>query len=409
MDGSRRALIGYLALTGASVYAGAGAMRGLRIPPILDPRAAPRTAHHSDSNFSASAEGAFFQQVDGDALTWRAFEPEPILKIKGTFHLRLDNIHPGATLEVSGPGRVSGERIENLRRTVTGDTGANTLTLRWHFPQQTTYRFSVIGDTGGGRELAWTLERSQQLGMHFMLLLGDIYYQSGDYQRAVTALNHSPLPVYATIGNHDLRNGPDWFLADQFIAHIGPTNSTFKLGGIQFVNLDTAADTIPWSGGGRGRLLRALPALADNPGIRDYVVFTHRPITDPRAVTDRPNDHSIENFGEDGWLYRQLVSRGVRSILNGHIHKTIEFEDRQLRTYIAGEGLAHLDLVGGKQVARILVGEVAAGELVAYHWEPMNMPFEFHCSQRLRQDMAEYGDHFSEALAKLNIHCASSI
>ncbi len=409
MDGSRRALVGYLALTGASVYAGAGAMRGLRIPPILDPRAAPRTAHHSDSNFSASAEGAFFQQVDGDALTWRAFEPEPILKIKGTFHLRLDNIHPGATLEVSGPGRVSGERIENLRRTVTGDTGANTLTLRWRFPQQTTYRFSVIGDTGGGRELAWTLERSRQLGMHFMLHLGDIYYQSGDYQRAVTALNHSPLPVYATIGNHDLRNGPDWFLADQFIAHIGPTNNTFKLGGIQFVNLDTAADTIPWSGGGRGQLLHALPALTDNPGIRDYVVFTHRPITDPRAVADRPNDHSIENFGEDGWLYRQLVSRGVRSILNGHIHKTIEFEDRQLRTYIAGEGLAHLDLVGGKQIARILVGEVAAGELVAYRWESMNMPFELHCSQRLRQDMAEYGDRFSETLAKLSIHCASSI
>jgi len=409
VDGSRRALVGYLALTGASVYAGAGAMRGLRIPPILDPRAAPRTAHHSDSNFSASAEGAFFQQVDGDALTWRAFEPEPILKIKGTFHLRLDNIHPGATLEVSGPGRVSGERIENLRRTVTGDTGANTLTLRWRFPQQTTYRFSVIGDTGGGRELAWTLERSRQLGMHFMLHLGDIYYQSGDYQRAVTALNHSPLPVYATIGNHDLRNGPDWFLADQFIAHIGPTNNTFKLGGIQFVNLDTAADTIPWSGGGRGQLLHALPALTDNPGIRDYVVFTHRPITDPRAVADRPNDHSIENFGEDGWLYRQLVSRGVRSILNGHIHKTIEFEDRQLRTYIAGEGLAHLDLVGGKQIARILVGEVAAGELVAYRWESMNMPFELHCSQRLRQDMAEYGDRFSETLAKLSIHCASSI
>ena len=409
MDGSRRALVGYLALTGASVYAGAGAMRGLRIPPILDPRAAPRTAHHSDSNFSASAEGAFFQQVDGDALTWRAFEPEPILKTKGTFHLRLDNIHPGATLEVSGPGRVSGERIENLRRTVTGDTGANTLTLRWRFPQQTTYRFSVIGDTGGGRELAWTLERSRQLGMHFMLHLGDIYYQSGDYQRAVTALNHSPLPVYATIGNHDLRNGPDWFLADQFIAHIGPTNNTFKLGGIQFVNLDTAADTIPWSGGGRGQLLHALPALADNPGIRDYVVFTHRPITDPRAVADRPNDHSIENFGEGDWFYRQLVSRGVRSILNGHIHKTIEFEDRQLRTYIAGEGLAHLDLVGGKQIARILVGEVAAGELVAYRWESMNMPFELHCSQRLRQDMAEYGDRFSETLAKLSIHCASSI
>ncbi|HJP08610.1 MAG: metallophosphoesterase [Arenicellales bacterium] len=407
MSGTRRAFLGYTALAGATVLAGAAGMRGVRFPPLrFDPDPVPRSARHSRLGFGAQGNGAYFQREDEDQLVWRAFVPEPILRTNGTFTLRVGNIHPQAHLTVEGEVSLFSEKAQGLFRQVTGRTDNGAAILRWTLPHNESYRFTAIGDTGGDRELAWALERSQQLGAHFILHLGDIYYQLGDYDRAVAALAGSPLPVYTTAGNHDVHKGLDWSLADQFLSRIGPTNSTFQLGGIQFVNLDSAADTIPWSGGGRGRLLRALPALADNPGIRDYVVFTHRPISDPRPVDSRPSDHSIKRLGEDNWLYKELTRRGVSNVLNGHIHNTFEVEDRQLNVWIAGEGLAHRDIVHGRQVARILVGDVTPGQAVGYRWEELAMPFESHCNSRLRRDMEKYAGHFAEQLERLAQACS---
>ncbi|HAA35836.1 MAG TPA: hypothetical protein DCE12_03370, partial [Gammaproteobacteria bacterium] len=86
-------------------------------------------------------------------------------------------------------------------------------------------------------------------------------------------------------------------------------------------------------------------------------------------IEEQPSDHSIENFGEGEWLREQLLRIGARTILNGHIHNTIERDDQGLYTYIAGEGLAHLDIVksqghvdwfkhSAEKSARILIGEV---------------------------------------------------
>ena len=409
MTGSRRAFLGYTLLTGMTVLAGAAGLRGIRFPPLqFEPEGSPRAARHSVLSFTAQGSGAYFQREDEEQLVWRAYVPEPVLLASGGFALRVGNIHPEAQLSVEDKVTGLSETTEGLFRHVTGRVDGGEAILRWVLPHRDSYRFTAIGDTGGDRELAWTLERSRQLGAHFLLHLGDLYYQPGDYDSAVTILDGAPLPVYTAVGNHDLHRGLDWSLADQFVTGIGPTNSTFQLGGIQFINLDTALDTVPWSGGERGRLLRALPTLEGNPGIRDYVVFAHRPINDPRPETERPSDHSIEGLGEDNWLYTELARRGVRNVLNGHIHGNFEAQDRQFNVWISGEGLAHLDIVHGRQVARILVGDVNPGLAVDYHWEALSMPFEFHCNSRLRNDMETYTGHFELQLERLQQICGKA-
>ena len=343
---SRRQFLGALTLVGAGVGINALAMRGLRMPLMAEPRHVKHEAWHSENHFNASADGAFFTEVKGPFLSWRAFTPEPTLKIQGAFQVTVDNIHPQAILSREGEGQIQEESIDGLKRTVLGDTEpGKELRLHWQVPFADSYRFAAIGDTGGGRELDWTMQQAHQLGAQFLLLLGDLYYQPGDDLNVIQNLSRSPVPVYAAYGNHDIVRSFDQQLLHWFERGVGPRNSTFRLGGIQFVNLDTAADTIPWSGGMRGALLRQFPPLEDNPSIRDYVIFSHRPITDLRPIEEQPSDHSIENFGEGEWLREQLLHIGARTILNGHIHNSLERDDQGLYTYIAGEGLAHLDIV----------------------------------------------------------------
>ena len=413
----RRQFLTSLALVAAGTGLSALAMRGVRLPFMPEPRHVSHQATHRSGTFAVAADGAFFVRDDEASLLWRAFEPEPRLQVTGRFDLHLDNIHPDAVLTPS-PGVVNlEERIDGLNRRVTGEIkDIPQGVLHWHVPFADEFTFAAIGDTGGDRELAWTLERAQALGAKFLLLIGDIYYQPGDDQTALKHLSSSPLPVYAAIGNHDVVRTWDRQLLHWFEESVGPRNSIFRLGGIQFVNLDTATDTIPWSAGQRGVLLSQMPHLSENPGIRDYVVFSHRPITDLRPPEQQPTDHSIENFGEGEWLRSELLNRGVRNILNGHIHASIERDDQGLHTFIAGEGMAHLDIVRSRgeaawfdgpeqRQARILMADVRPQEPVRYRWENLLMPLAAHCNTRLRDDMAREQGHFDALLNHLERLC----
>lgn len=369
----RRFLIvaGLSALGGALGYA---YVKGVRYPRLHFTPDVQRTAFEQEG-IKVQAHGAVFQEVTpDDVLKFRAYVPEPRFDLNvmsgQRWRLKLENVHLDANLVVDPSQPGLSERRDNLMRIVEAEAKTNTSwRVRWKFPKSDTYRFVVIGDTGGGTELDWVLQRSVELGADFIVHLGDFNYDSGDLERAATALNGSTIPTFVAIGNHDFREG--WQPIYAHFTHLmGPRNSSFRLGGIQFLNLDTATDFWPPDRGERMRLLQQFPVGEPDRSIRDFVVFTHRPL------------HEVNGPGEADWLRKQLLDRGMNKLLAGHVHIKEELDDGGLYTYISGQGLAHADLIVGKPIASMLVADVAPDQPVQYHWVPLNMPFEAHCNAR---------------------------
>ena len=387
-------LAGLGALGGAVGYA---YVKGVRYPLLaFTPGVSPTVAEQE--GLEVQAHGAVYQGTTEDgAIRFRAYVPEPRLDVRTesglSWRLLLENMHPNAALTIDSP-LVLSEQRSNLTRIVEAETKSNgSWQLTWKFPKQNNYRFTVIGDTGGGTELDWVLTRSVELGADFIVHLGDLNYDKGDLQRAAEAFNKASIPSFVAIGNHDFREG--WQpLYKHFNQLIGPRNSSFRLGGIQFLNLDTATDFWPPDRGARLHLLQQFPTGELNPAIQDFIAFTHRPL------------NTISGPGEADWLRKQLLDRGVSSLLAGHDHVKNEIDDRGLHTFISGQGLAHADLIVGRPVAEILVADVTPGQRVQFHWEPLNMELEAHCNIR-NWDVLEILDK-PESLARLKKVCKKS-
>jgi len=377
----------FLLMAASGLVAGGAAYtyrRGLRLPLLHFAGRGPATQWHGDG-LQVTADGAVFQHAGEQGLRFRAFVPEPRFTLRGdrgrSARIRVENLHPEARLEVEGVERSAAsldEARQNLIRTVTAiPSGTGEASIGWRFPRSSQYRFAVIGDSGGGTELQWVLERAARLGADFLIHLGDLYYEKSDVAGAPRALNAADIPTFAAIGNHDFHLG--WQpLYPEFVRAIGPTNSLFSLGGVEFVNFDTAAGFLPAARGHRARILQGLRRPAGDQGIRDRVAFTHSPLSDP----DPGRDHTVGREAERQWLKERLLSSGTHTLLAGHIHIRDEFDDQGLHTYIAGQGLAHADLITGRQYADILLGDVEPGAPVRYQWQPLNMPFEAHCNAR---------------------------
>lgn len=377
----------FLFLSGGGLAALAAAYaygRGVRYP-LLGFAGTGPTVAASAGGAEVTAQGAVFQEVRQDAFRFRAFVPEPAFAVRGDrgaeVRIVIENLHTEAALDVKpSPSFPVSEDRDGLTRSLVLTAAPAKRRFAWRFPRPEAYRFAAIGDTGGGAELHWVLERAAELGADFLIHLGDIYYEDGDFERAAANLNGAAIPTYATIGNHDFHDG--WRpVYPRFHRVVGPSNTGFTLGGIEFVGFDTAADFIPVARGRRAQLLENLRPVDTGAGIRDRVAFTHMPLRDPQEG----RSHAVGRDAEAQWLRSRLLASGTRNLLVGHIHIKEEFDDQGLRTYITGQGLGHADLIGDgpyRRFAEILLGDVGPGEPVRYQWRPLNMPFEAHCNAR---------------------------
>ena len=313
-----------------------------------------------------------------ESIDLRAIAPEPQLEVipahTGAVRLTINNIAQDAQLEISGDPQA------NVHETVDGITryldiqhgGSSSLTLTWRLRSLDGFRFAVIGDTGGGLELGWSIRRAQELGALFLLHLGDFNYNEGEYESAIRQFYDAPLPVYISIGNHDFHD--DGLIYHQFLRQIGPMNHTFVLADTRFVNIDSAADFFPANSGNRGRLMQQL--LESDRVFSGQVFFTHRPFKDPRPG----EDHVIGGVGEIDWLCGLIRKIGCQNILTGHVHHSTELDYRGLRQWTVGEGTGHEDLVHQTQVARLLLGSAQKGRPIEYQWQALNLPWEMHTS-----------------------------
>lgn len=351
-----------------------GLWHGVRYPPPRwDPAPRPHAAE-SAQGFGVRAEGAYFVDEVSGELVFRAFTPAPVLEISAqralTARVALTNVHPEATASIEGP--VSQRARTNARHLEATLAAGQSARVAFAFPRRDVYHFAAIGDAGGLGELAWCIRRARALGADFLLHLGDVDYTPDAFGSAKRILAEARIPVYAAIGNHDVESPFPEFGAE-FTRLFGPRNFVFTLAGVTFLDLDTSADTMLPSRGERGRLLRrvaAEPKAERSP----LIVFTHRPLRDPRTHSVDDEGHALNSRWESGWLRRQLLALGADALLTGHIHESHEFDDGGLHTYIAGEGLGLADVQANAPVASILVGEFAPGGPVRFHWEPLEMP-----------------------------------
>jgi hypothetical protein len=374
MRAVRRTLASLGLLTIAVV--GAGLWHGVRFPPPHWETAARPTRAESPRGYRVEADGAYLVELRGDVPVFRAFVPEPSIRVQTTApvpaEVVLENVHPQATAEGHGI------EASGLRRTLRVEPPDRDARWRFRFPERAVYSFAAIGDTGGLAALRWALERADALGADFLLHLGDIGYTEDAFEKAAVTLARAPLPVFAAIGNHDLE-GPWTDPSRDFTHTLGPRNSRFTLAGVTFANLDTAADTFLPMRGARGELLRKLAAERSGPERTPLVVFTHRPLYDPRVLAGTrayADAHALDRGWESGWLRETLLALGTEALLAGHIHESHHFDDHGLPTWVSGEGLALRDLETGEQVSRILVGTWRPGESVRLRFEPLQMPPE---------------------------------
>ena len=340
----------------------------------LDP--APRPIERENSfGVKITAEGAYFKQSEKFHL--RAFKPEVKLHVRlngknQPITIKIENIHPHSTLRIDGKPEQLSEKKSGLLREITiqDPKKGDVLNLTWVFPRKDSYRFAAIGDTGGDKYLAWSLIRAQEVDADFLLLLGDIYYDSTDIARSRVLMNAAKIPVYAAVGNHDYRDDGRNTI-DIFTENIGPVNARFELLGHCFINLDTGKFVYPPHKGERAGLLTAelVNHKRKSSNCTDYIVFTHKPvISDFKNSLFPKAEHTLHGY-DALWLLDRLQQLENVTIIAGHIHDNFEFKQDELSTFVSGNGLAGAALNKEDSLARILVGTIQKETPLKTDWE----------------------------------------
>jgi predicted phosphodiesterase len=182
-------------------------------------------------------------------------------------------------------------------------------TYRFRPIARESYSFLVTGDPHGRGE---NLRKALHLrsGALFAFCLGDITHRGlePEFEEVAKVAAQSPIPVYFTIGNHDLMNGGRRIYRSLF----GAETYSFWVGRDLFAVFDTAAKH-PYLGDDR---IAWLDKVLSAPGARHRLAFMHIPPIDPR-----PNrDHAITWGPLRRGVLRTLEERGVEVAFAGHIH-----------------------------------------------------------------------------------------
>lgn len=188
--------------------------RGLRYPALSFEHNAP-----SSTLSTAQLNLTLKDCIAVDDTTLRAIAPEPSVTVQlanGNSSFKVTNIDTNAILEINRGHAYKGtldQQVDGTSRQISIQSVADqSLKLDWTVPVREGFEFTVMGDTGGGsqlawmQELAWTLKRGVELGAQFLIHLGDLNYSDGEYDAAIRLFNDAELPCYVTIVNHDFHH-----------------------------------------------------------------------------------------------------------------------------------------------------------------------------------------------------------
>ncbi len=198
-------------------------------------------------------------------------------------------------------------------------------------PDDDSINFYVFGDSQGyqgGVEqivIAANLHRPD-----FIFHCGDLtpFGQENQYQDIWTVLDQSIVPVYATIGNHDLKEGGGELYEEYF----GTSTYSFNIGPAHFTVFNTS------SGDVSSQDFTWLEQDLSQTEAEFKFVFTHIPPFDPRTG----EDHSLINSTTSTHLMSLFEEHEVDVVFTGHIHMYNETIINGIKYVITGGAGASL-------------------------------------------------------------------
>nr|KXH72712.1 MAG: hypothetical protein AM325_01425 [Candidatus Thorarchaeota archaeon SMTZ1-45] len=191
--------------------------------------------------------------------------------------------------------------------------------------------FYVFGDSQGYQEgIIEIAEIANQETPDFVFHCGDLtpFGQPNQYDEVISALELFTVPVYTTIGNHDIREGG----AERYIQHFGSSTYSFDLGPAHFTVFNTSTGDVS-----EAEMTWLENDLSQSSSETKFV-FTHIPPFDPRIN----QDHGILNITTAERLTLLFETHGVNTVFTGHIHMYNQSMKNGVRYVITGGAGASL-------------------------------------------------------------------
>ena len=164
----------------------------------------------------------------------------------------------------------------------------------------------------------------------FVFHCGDLtpFGQDNQYAEVVSALDTFTVPVYTTIGNHDLRNGG----GTRYLQYFGTSTYSFDLGPMHVSVFNTSTNNIS-----EDEFTWLENDLSQSSSDLKFV-FTHTPPFDPRADFE----HAMLNETNAERLMTLFETQGVNTVFAGHIHMYNQSIRNGVRYVITGGAGASL-------------------------------------------------------------------
>lgn len=198
------------------------------------------------------------------------------------------------------------------------------------------WRFAAMADIQTGLpRVDDVFERiNAEPDVRFVIVMGDLV-EDGDeheYEALLAQYRVLDIPIYATIGNHELKGA-----IDRWNRRFGRVNLHFDFRGVAFSLVDSGNASIdPIVYGWLDQW------LADAAG-RLHVFGTHIPPIDPVGV----RAGAFRSRNEASKLLSVLAAGGVDLTLYGHIHSYYQFDNAGIPAFISGGGGAKDEKLDG--------------------------------------------------------------
>ncbi len=241
----------------------------------------------------------------------------------------------------------------------TKKSSAQTPTVDLHLDVKPPFRFVAYGDTRfhdpkdvqpSNPAVREALVRAiAQADPAFVCITGDIVYNGYDtsdwkvWDEETSIWREKKIPVYPSLGNHDLHGDPSVALGNYFERFPLLNKSRYysvRAGSVLLLSLDSSLDEV---GGPQGSWL--VDKLDHVPSDVDFVflMFHHPPYT---SSTDsklhgghsaRPPEQALAKMLEE----RQARARFRMVVFSGHVHNYERFEHGGVTYFVTGGGAAH--------------------------------------------------------------------